>query len=129
MDTTRAIVSLLASGTFSRLPDIRWIFSHGGGTLPMLAERISRQIRGPLIERVPLGAMYEFGRLHFDVAAATNPPALSALLRFTTPERIVFGTDFPYNEAENAIRGLHDFGLSETDLAAIETGTARGLLT
>jgi predicted TIM-barrel fold metal-dependent hydrolase len=40
-DTTRCITDLLFSGTFSRCPDIRFIFSHGGGTLPMLAARIA----------------------------------------------------------------------------------------
>ena len=41
-DTTRAIVSLLFGGTFARRRNIRFIFSHAGGTVPFLAERIAR---------------------------------------------------------------------------------------
>ncbi len=44
-DTTRAICSLLYSGTLSRCSDIRFIFSHGGGTAPYLADRIASLVR------------------------------------------------------------------------------------
>ncbi len=40
-DTTRTITSLIYKGTFARCPNIRFIFSHGGGTLPMILTRIS----------------------------------------------------------------------------------------
>ena len=42
-DTTRAIISLLYSGTFSRCRNMRFVFAHAGGTLPMIAHRIARQ--------------------------------------------------------------------------------------
>src|SRR4051812_6723307 len=41
-DTTKAVTSLLFGGTFARCRDIRFIFSHAGGTIPFLAERIAR---------------------------------------------------------------------------------------
>ena len=41
-DTTRTIESLLMNGTFSRYPNLQFIFSHGGGTMPILANRMVR---------------------------------------------------------------------------------------
>ena len=40
-DTTRAAVNLLFSGALERFPNIRFILSHAGGTLPYLAWRLS----------------------------------------------------------------------------------------
>ena len=40
-DTTRAAVNLLFSGALERFPNIRFILSHAGGTLPYIAWRLS----------------------------------------------------------------------------------------
>ena len=59
-DTTRTITSLLYTGSFGRLRDIRFIFSHAGGTVPMLAGRIVQLgKRKDLAEKVPDGVEYE----------------------------------------------------------------------
>ena len=46
-DTTRAISGLLYSGTLSRCPDVKFIFSHGGGTFPSLPDALARLRAGP----------------------------------------------------------------------------------
>src|SRR5205814_1265727 len=51
-DTTRAIVNLLYNGTLRRFPDLRMIFSHGGGTVPYLTFRISRMEASGNVENV-----------------------------------------------------------------------------
>jgi hypothetical protein len=58
-DTTRTIADIVFSGNARRFPDIRWIFSHAGGTMPFLIERF---VRHPLLvpkakETVPDGTL------------------------------------------------------------------------
>jgi predicted TIM-barrel fold metal-dependent hydrolase len=40
-ETTRAVANLLYSGVLTRFPDIRFILSHAGGTIPFLAWKLS----------------------------------------------------------------------------------------
>ena len=78
-DTTRAITRILFSGTALRYRDIRWIFSHGGGTTPFLAERLVRApgMNKSLAQYVPDGVMAELQRFHYDVAQIAHPMALA----------------------------------------------------
>ena len=41
---------------------------------------------------------------------------------------ILFGTDFPYRNAEDHVQGLRECGFSEADLKAIERDNALRLL-
>jgi predicted TIM-barrel fold metal-dependent hydrolase len=97
-DTTRAITSFLVNGTFARCPQIRFIFCHSGGTLPVLAARVNGffQSRSALGSRVPNGVLYELKKLYYDVANATNPSSLAALMKLVPASQIVWGSDFPY---------------------------------
>lgn len=77
VDTARTITSLLWSGTLSRYPNLRFIFSHGGGALPMVIERVSALAAVPLLrERVPEGPAQVLSKLWVDTATVTNRPAL-----------------------------------------------------
>jgi hypothetical protein len=40
-DTTRTILSLLQTATVARCPDIKFIWSHGGGTVPYITSRLN----------------------------------------------------------------------------------------
>jgi predicted TIM-barrel fold metal-dependent hydrolase len=129
-DTTRAITSLLFTGTFTRCQDIRFIFSHAGGTLPSLAYRIAGTRDRTLVSRVPGGVMPIFKRLYYDTASATNPVTLGALLKIVGPENVLLGTDFPFvpeSGMKATVTELAQFGLDERALRAIEGGNAAGI--
>jgi predicted TIM-barrel fold metal-dependent hydrolase len=129
-DTTRTIASLLFSGTAARFRDIRFIFSHGGGTLPFLTERFVRlpQTNKAVAPHVPNGVEAELRRFYYDIAQAAHPWALASLTRLIPVSQILFGTDFPYRTAIDHVKGLADFGFSAGDLQAIDRDNAARLL-
>jgi predicted TIM-barrel fold metal-dependent hydrolase len=129
-DTTRAVTSLLFSGSFARSRDIRFIFSHAGGTVPMLAGRIAR-LGGALpdlAEKLPNGVDYELQRLHYEIANSANPPAIAALTSFVPTSQILFGSDYPYVPIGATAVGMTELGLSADALQAIGRGNALALL-
>ncbi len=129
-DTTRTIASLVFSGTAARFPDIRWIFSHAGGTMPFLTERFTRLplANKNLEPRVPNGVAYELKRFNYDVAQAAHPMALASLLKLVPLSQVVFGTDFPFRTSLDHVKGLTDYGFSASDLRAIDRDNALKLL-
>jgi 6-methylsalicylate decarboxylase len=133
-DTTRAIASLVLSGAASRYPDIRWIFSHAGGTMPFLLERFLFQgdVQSKTPEgskKIPNGVLHELRRLYFDTAQSANPYAMGPLTRLVSTTQICFGTDFPYRAIADNVSGLAECGLfSPRDLEQIERTNASRLL-
>jgi predicted TIM-barrel fold metal-dependent hydrolase len=129
-DTTRAITSLLFSGSFARFRDTRFIFSHAGGTIPMLAGRLSHYSAEmkDLVDKIPNGIEFELKRLYYDIASSANPPAMAALMKLVPTSRILFGSDYPFVRIAEGARGITQVGLSAAELRAIGRENAAGLL-
>jgi len=129
-DTTRTIASVVFSGTAARCPDVRIIFSHGGGTLPFLTERFTRLplINKTLAPRVPNGVEHELKRFYYDTAQAAHPMALASLMKLVPVSQVVFGTDFPYRTAADHVKGLTSYGFSVSELGAIDRENALRLI-
>jgi predicted TIM-barrel fold metal-dependent hydrolase len=128
-DTTRTVTSLLLSGSLARYRDIKWIFSHAGGTIPMLAGRIDAfYAKHPKVgEFAPDGIFKELARLNYDTANATSVPGMAALLKLVPASQVTYGTDYPYFPL-NQNQDLQKLGLSAADIAAIEHGNAERLI-
>jgi predicted TIM-barrel fold metal-dependent hydrolase len=124
-DTTRAIASLILDGTASRYPDIRFIFSHGGGTMPYLMTRFEALATRPdIAQRLPNGLLHEVQKLHVDTASMNSLYPWPTLLKLLPVSHILFGTDFPFFSAAVIAKGLSEVGLGASDLKAIERENA-----
>jgi predicted TIM-barrel fold metal-dependent hydrolase len=120
-ETTRAIASILLDGTAARYPDIRFIFSHGGGTMPYLMTRFSALAERPdIAKRLPNGLLYEVRKLYYDTASLYGPYSWPTILKLVPVSHILFGTDFPFSSAADVSKGLRNDDIKAGDLQAIE---------
>jgi predicted TIM-barrel fold metal-dependent hydrolase len=106
-DTTRTILSLLQTATVARCPDISFIWSHGGGTVPYITSRLAGAA-----QKLPKGLMYELQKFYYDTAQAFNPYTMPSFRKMVPVSQIVFGTDYPLGGGSAAIvaKGLVDNG-------------------
>jgi predicted TIM-barrel fold metal-dependent hydrolase len=128
-DTTRAITNLIYSGTLASCPDIKFIVSHAGGTVPYLAWRISLlQYMPGRKKKAPQGVTHYLKRLYYDTALSASPYALRSLQELVDPSHILFGSDYPFAPeplTSISIKGLKNYeGFDEQALKAIDHGNA-----
>lgn len=96
LDTTRAAINLVSHGVPRRYPRLRMILSHGGGFLPYAAYRIAN-LSSVIDAKVDSTAMLrDLSNFYFDTALTGSPTALPSLMSFARPERVLFGSDWPY---------------------------------
>jgi 6-methylsalicylate decarboxylase len=129
-DTNRTVMSLLFSGTFTRTRDIRWIFSHAGAAVPLLAGRVNSLAKIQLknvAQVLPNGIDFELRRLHYETANAAYAPNMAALLKFAPISQVLFGTDYPYVSVVENLGDLLKAGLTDAQLRAVENENARRL--
>ena len=126
-DTTRTIASMLFTGTANRFQDIRWIWSHSGGTMPFLWSRFTRQEtvmqdKAKLV--LPDGVLAEVKRFYYDTAQAHHEGAMAALRALIPTSQIMFGSDFPFRKSEDARIGLGQRSFTSAEREAIDRGNA-----
>lgn len=101
-DTTRAIFNLSLSGAFTEYPKIRWVVPHTGGAISVMADRVNRIAE--LIRpdgAIGVNVVTDLQRLYYDLAGVPLPRSLPALLTLVAVDQIVYGSDYPFANAES----------------------------
>ncbi len=125
-DTTRAIAQLVFTGDAQRYPDVRMIFSHGGGTMPFLYSRFVSHSQTP---GAAPGALERLRSFYYDTAAAALAPPMAALRQVVPMSQILFGTDYPYATANDIAAQLGASGVFDArEIEMIEHKNAEALL-
>jgi aminocarboxymuconate-semialdehyde decarboxylase len=129
-DTNRAVAQMHYTNRFARTPNVKYIFSHAGGSIPYLAARFA------IIDEMGFIAGGEqrgtaadmFRRIYWDTALAASGPVLRMLRDISGVNQVLYGTDFPYLRRDLAVRSKHWISesteLNDSEKSAILGGNA-----
>jgi aminocarboxymuconate-semialdehyde decarboxylase len=126
-EQSRAACSLVFGGVLERLPKLKIMLAHGGGSFPSTIGRIEHgfRMRPDLVATDNARNPREYlKRLYFD-SCVHDPQALRYLLDVTGVERVMLGTDYPFPLGEQVPgSGIEALDLDEVDRARLFHGTA-----
>jgi 6-methylsalicylate decarboxylase len=122
VEDTISIMQLITRGIPARYPDIKIINSHLGGALPMLLQRADDQYRweAPGTPEPPSVAAR---RMWYDTVGHGHVPALRCAIDSFGADRLLLGTDFPYENGDTFARAIDYIGGPQ-----IDTSDARAIL-
>ena len=129
-DTTRMAMSLVVNKVPGRFPNIRFILSHAGGTTPFLIGRFDAKNSHRLDQPAPPGSTLAALRtFYYDTAATFNPAAMYATKKVMGIDQMVFGTDYPYGNTVEIVKGLVDSEqFNEAEINKVYYGNALKLV-
>jgi aminocarboxymuconate-semialdehyde decarboxylase len=96
-ESSRAICSLIFSGTLERLPNLRICFAHGGGSFPATLGRIDHgfNVRPDLFTDNEYRPRKYLNRMYFD-SLVHDATTLDYLIELVGTDQVMLGTDYPF---------------------------------
>lgn len=121
IEDTVAVVHLIVKQIPQRYPRIRIIASHLGGALPMLTQRLDNQSSW-FMPKGSESPSTTARKMWYDTVAHGYVPALQCACAAFGAERLLFGSDYPYELHEmyqRAVGYVQESGLPQRDITAI----------
>ena len=124
-ETTRTILNMVAHNVLVRYPHLKVVVPHCGSFLPNALPRF-RSLLPVMIKQgymQPVDVDANLSRLYYDLAGAPTDEVIDALLTITTPDHILYGSDYPYVAEQVLVGGktalenrLASHGLNPQDI-------------
>ena len=97
-ETTRAVVNMLARNVLVRYPNLKVVVPHCGSFLPLALPRMKSILPAMVVQGYmqPIDWEGNLSHLYFDLAGNPTIEVLHSLLTITSPDHILYGSDYPY---------------------------------
>lgn len=97
-ETTRAVVNMISRNVLARYPNVKVVVPHCGSYLPLAVPRMKAVY--PAVHAKGLVQTIDWetnlSRLYYDLAGGASPEIIKIMLSITTPDHILYGSDYPY---------------------------------
>ena len=121
-ETTRAVANMISRNVLARYPNIKVVVPHCGAYLPLAVPRMksltpvmqANKMVGEIDWEANLSALY------YDLAGAHSPEVIRMMLTITTPDHLLYGSDYPYVDPQvlsQSLARMKDYLSTEPDLA------------
>ena len=101
-DVSICIGKMMVSGTFLKFPNVKFIFAHYGGVLPLVKERFDTTyamlLKRGFVKDLKKNPSEYFKGLYLDMSGSKSVGSLLCALELTDASHILFGSDFPANQ-------------------------------
>ena len=98
IDTSTAVIRMIGDGFFDRFPNLKLIAAHAGATLPYLVGRLDQVFDKTKRARVNIDRPpSEYLRHIYYDSVTYRQESLEMCLQVGTEDRVMFGSDYPFN--------------------------------
>ena len=121
-ETTRAVANMISRNVLARYPGVKVVVPHCGAYLPLAMPRMrsltpvmqANKMVGDVDWEANLAALY------YDLAGAHSPEVIRMMLTITTPDHLLYGSDYPYVAPQvltQSLARMQQYLTTEPDLA------------
>ena len=121
-ETTRAVTNMISRNVLARYPNMKVVVPHCGAYLPLAVPRMKSLT--PVMQANNLVGDIDWEAnlrtLYYDLAGAHSPEVIRMMLTITTPDHLLYGSDYPYVAPQvltASLQRMKDYLTSESDLA------------
>ena len=123
-ETTRAVSNMISRNVLARYNNIKVIVPHCGAYLPLAIPRMKSLTPVMQTNKMVGEIDYEANlrTLYYDLAGAPSPEVIRMLLTITTPDHLLYGSDYPYVAPQvltKSLARMKDYLSKEPDLAPL----------
>ncbi len=121
-ETTRAVSNMISRNVLARYNDIKVVVPHCGAYLPLAVPRMKSLTPVMQANRMVGDIDWESNlrTLYYDLAGAHSPEVIRMLLTITTPDHLLYGSDYPYVAPKvltQSLARMKQYLTTEPDLA------------
>ena len=121
-ETTRAVTNMISRNVLARYPEVKVVVPHCGAYLPLAVPRMKSLT--PVMQMNKMVGEIDWdanlAALYYDLAGAHSPEVIRMMLTITTPDHLLYGSDYPYVAPQvltQSLQRMQQYLTTEPDLA------------